>query len=106
MQSSDGAVADLDAIAAAAAQHGALTVVDATQACGWLPLDASRFDVLVCSAYKWLLSPRGSAFMTLRPELAERLTPHGAGWYAGDDPHSSYYGAASAAGRATRAAST
>ena len=47
--------------------HGALTVVDATQACGWLPLDAARFDVVVCAAYKWLLSPRGSAFMTVRP---------------------------------------
>ena len=92
VQSSDGRLADLDAITAAAARHGALTVVDATQACGWLPLDAARFDVVVCSAYKWLLSPRGSAFMTVRPELAERLTPHGAGWYAGDDPHSSYYG--------------
>jgi selenocysteine lyase/cysteine desulfurase len=93
VQSADGELADLDAIAAAAAQHDALTVVDATQACGWLPLHASRFDVLVCSAYKWLLSPRGSAFMTMRPEFAARLTPHGAGWYAGDDPHSSYYGA-------------
>ena len=92
VQSSDGRLADLDAITAAAEEHGALTVVDATQACGWLPLDASRFDVVVCSAYKWLLSPRGSAFMTVRPEVAERITPHGAGWYAGDDPHRSYYG--------------
>jgi selenocysteine lyase/cysteine desulfurase len=92
VQSSDGQLADIDAIAAAAADHGALTVVDATQACGWLPVDASSVDVLVCSAYKWLLSPRGSAFMTLRPEVAERLTPHGAGWYAGDDPFTSFYG--------------
>jgi selenocysteine lyase/cysteine desulfurase len=92
VQSADGRLADVDAITAAAAHHDARTVVDATQACGWLPLDASRVDVLVCSAYKWLLSPRGSAFMTLRPELAERLTPHGAGWYAGDDPYTSFYG--------------
>ena len=92
VQSSDGRLADLDAIAAAARHHGALTLVDATQACGWLPLDATRFDALVCSAYKWLLSPRGSAFMTVRPEVGERLTAHGAGWYAGDDPYSSFYG--------------
>ena len=63
------------------------SMVDATQACGWLPLDAARFDVVVCAAYKWLLSPRGSSFMTIRPEHAERLKPHGAGWYAGDDPY-------------------
>ena len=92
VQSADGELADLAGISAAAAHHGALTVVDATQACGWLPLDAARFDVVVCAAYKWLLSPRGSSFMTVRPEHAERLTPHGAGWYAGDDPYSSYYG--------------
>ena len=92
VQSSDGEVADLDAVAASAAHHGAVTVVDATHACGWLPFEASRFDAFVCAAYKWLLSPRGTVFMGVRPELLERLTPHAAGWYAGEDPHTSYYG--------------
>jgi selenocysteine lyase/cysteine desulfurase len=91
-QSSTGELADLDAVAAAAQAHGALTVVDATQSCGWLPLDARRFDVVAVAAYKWLLSPRGTAFMTVRPGLLERLTPHAAGWYAADDPHANYYG--------------
>jgi selenocysteine lyase/cysteine desulfurase len=92
VQSSTGEVADLDAVVDAAAAHGARVVVDATQACGWLPVDARRIDLLACSAYKWLCSPRGTAFMSVRPELRDRLTPHGAGWYAGEDPHSSYYG--------------
>jgi selenocysteine lyase/cysteine desulfurase len=92
VQSSNGELADLDGVADAARHHGALTLVDATQACGWLPLDGRRFDALVCAAYKWLMSPRGTAFMSVRPELMERLTPHSAGWYAGDDPYSSYYG--------------
>jgi selenocysteine lyase/cysteine desulfurase len=92
VQSSTGEPADLEAVAAAAEHHGALTLVDATQACGWMPVDGSRFHALVCSAYKWLVSPRGTAFMTVRPELLERLTPHAAGWYAGEDPHDSYYG--------------
>jgi selenocysteine lyase/cysteine desulfurase len=91
-QSSTGELADLDAVAAAADAHGAFTVVDATQSCGWLPLDAGRFDVVAVAAYKWLLSPRGTAFMTVRPGLLERLTPHAAGWYAADDPHANYYG--------------
>ena len=91
-QSSTGELADLDAVVAAARSHGALTVVDATQSCGWLPLDARRFDVVAVAAYKWLLSPRGTAFMTVRPGLLERLTPHAAGWYAADDPHANYYG--------------
>ena len=92
VQSSTGEVADLDTVIDAAAAHDARVVVDATQACGWLPVGASRVDLLACSAYKWLCSPRGTAFMSVRPELHDRLTPHGAGWYAGDDPHASYYG--------------
>jgi selenocysteine lyase/cysteine desulfurase len=93
VQSSTGELARLDAIIEAAAAHDARVVVDATQACGWLPVDATRIDVLACSAYKWLCSPRGTAFMSVRPELWDRLTPLAAGWYAGEDPHSSYYGA-------------
>ena len=92
VQSSNGAVADIDAVLHAAAANEALTVVDATQACGWLPLDASRFDALVCGTYKWLMSPRGTAFMTVSERLRERTEPLLAGWYAGDDVHSSYYG--------------
>ena len=92
VQSATGAVADLDAIAAAAHHHGVHTLIDATQAYGWLPLEASRFDVTISSAYKWLLSPRGTAFMTVRPAMLDRITPHAAGWYAGDDIWSSIYG--------------
>jgi selenocysteine lyase/cysteine desulfurase len=92
VQSATGEVADLDSVVEAAAAHDAIVAVDATQACGWLPVDAGRIDLLACSAYKWLCSPRGTAFASIRPQLAERLTPHAAGWYAGDDPHASYYG--------------
>jgi selenocysteine lyase/cysteine desulfurase len=91
VQSLDGRVADLDPIVAAAEHHGALTCVDATQASGWLPLDAGRFDFFMASAYKWLLSPRGTSFMAVRPAAAERLQPHMAGWYAGDDPFETNY---------------
>jgi selenocysteine lyase/cysteine desulfurase len=93
VQSIDGRVAELDAIAAAASHHGALTCVDATQASGWLPLEADRFDFFMASAYKWLLSPRGTSFMAVRPPAAERLKPHMAGWYAGDDPFDTNYDA-------------
>jgi selenocysteine lyase/cysteine desulfurase len=92
VQMATGAVADLDAIAARAAAHGAMTVIDATQAIGWLPFDASRFDVVACHAYKWLMSPRGTAFMTVRPERLDAIVPAAAGWWAGDDVHASYFG--------------
>jgi len=92
VQSATGEVADAAAIVAAAARADALTMCDATQAIGWLPVAASDFDALVCHAYKWLCAPRGVAFLALSERLASRMTPIHAGWYAGDDPWSSCYG--------------
>ena len=92
VQSADGTLADYTGIVAAARAHGALVIVDATQGCGWLPFDGALADVVVVSAYKWLMAPRGSAFAYLAPALREELTPYAAGWYAGEDVHGSYYG--------------
>jgi len=92
VQMSSGEVADVDAVVAAAAHHGARTLLDATQACGWLPVDATRFDAVVCAAYKWLMSPRGTAFMAVGDAWLEQIVPHSAGWYAGADVHASYFG--------------
>src|SRR6266568_781149 len=57
-----------------------------------MPVEASRFDITACSAYKWLCAPRGSAFMTVSPEAAGRMRPTSAGWYAGHDIWASVYG--------------
>ena len=89
---STGELADLDAILAAAEAHDVLTIVDATQAAGWLPLDAGRFDFLVAAGYKWLISPRGTAWMTVAPERLDDVLPAHAGWFAGDDAYKSYIG--------------
>ena len=92
VQSATGEVADLDALVLRAAEVGARTFIDATQACGWLPFDASRFDYVACTAYKWLMSPRGTAFMSVRPEHLGAIRPLAANWYAADEVHESYYG--------------
>ena len=92
VQSADGRVADLDALHAASRATGARVLLDTTQAVGWLPVDASRFAYTACGGYKWLLSPRGTAYFTVNPTLIDDLTPHYAGWYAGEDPWSSVYG--------------
>lgn len=92
VQSASGEVARYGEIMAAARTVDALVIVDATQACGWLPFDGAGADVVAVAAYKWLMSPRGSAFAYLSPRLRDRMTPHAAGWYAGADVHSSYYG--------------
>ncbi|HVL95556.1 MAG TPA: aminotransferase class V-fold PLP-dependent enzyme [Solirubrobacteraceae bacterium] len=92
VQSADGAVADSEAIIAAARDHGALVLLDVTQACGWLPIDHLGADFVTAAAYKWLMSPRGSAFLAVAPECLDRLPPLGANWYAGEDFRTSYYG--------------
>jgi selenocysteine lyase/cysteine desulfurase len=85
VQSADGAVLDLGALTAAARAHGALTMVDGTQACGWLPVDAADVDYFVAATYKWLLAPRGAAMLAVHSGRLDALVPHAAGWYAGAD---------------------
>lgn len=91
VQSATGEVADADAIRAAAAAVGARTCVDLTQSLGWLPIGAADFDFTVCHAYKWLCAPRGTAFLTVRAELDDALTPIAAGWCSADDVWGSCY---------------
>lgn len=92
-QSADGRLADVAALQEACRRTDTRLLLDLTQSAGWLPLDVSGVDYTVCSAYKWLLSPRGTAFMTVHPDRWDDLIPHAAGWYAGDDPWDSIYGA-------------
>jgi selenocysteine lyase/cysteine desulfurase len=92
VQSSDGRVADVAAIRAAATGAGAVTVCDVTQAAGWLPFSAAEHDITVGAAYKWLCAPRGVAFLTVSPDLTDRLRPIHAGWYAGEAVWDSIYG--------------
>lgn len=92
VQSATGRVIDLDALHAACQATGTRVLLDTTQAIGWLPVAAGRFAYTACGGYKWLLSPRGTAYFTVRPELMDELIPHSAGWYAGADRWSSIYG--------------
>ncbi|SDO40496.1 Selenocysteine lyase/Cysteine desulfurase [Nakamurella panacisegetis] len=92
VQSSDGRLADLAAIRNATTASGARLLVDTTQSAGWLPLDCSAFDFVVCGGYKWLLSPRGTAYLAVHPGAMDTLRPLAGGWYAGEDPWDSIYG--------------
>jgi selenocysteine lyase/cysteine desulfurase len=91
-QSADGRVADLPAIRAAAEAHGARVLLDATQSVGWLPIDAMAYDYVVCHGYKWLVSPHGACFLTVRPGAEPTLSPAFTGWYGADDPWDACYG--------------
>ena len=92
VQSSDGRTADLPAIRAAAAAHGARTLLDATQSAGWLPLYAGEWDVTVSGGYKYLLCPRGASFLTVTEEAQDALLPIHAGWVTGEELWANSYG--------------
>jgi len=92
VQSASGRVLDLDAVEEACRRTDTRVLLDVTQAAGWLPVDAGRFAYTVCGGYKWLLAPRGTAYLTVQPHLLDSLVPHSAGWFAGDDPWTSIYG--------------
>lgn len=94
-QSSNGATVDLTALRRATAGTDTLVILDATQALGWIDtgqVELSWADAVLAPSYKWLLAPRGVAWMYLSGRLAEQLTPHGANWYAGQEPWQTVYG--------------
>lgn len=87
VQSADGRIADLDGLRAS----GTRVLLDVSQALGWLPLSLAWADWVVGVGYKWLLSPRGTAWLACGPEALERTLPVGANWYAGEDPWTTVY---------------
>lgn len=102
VQSADGRTADLAAVRAATAAHGARMLVDASQAAGWLPFDARPYDYTVTAGYKWLLASRGVSYLTVSEEAQHTLTPLHAGWVALDSMWDAIYGPLRALARGAR----
>lgn len=75
---------DLAALGAACRARGIWLFVDAIQGIGAVELDVVRanVDVLSCGAQKWLLSPWGTGFAYVRPDLIKTLEPAEVGWMA------------------------
>ncbi|MGW5877465.1 aminotransferase class V-fold PLP-dependent enzyme [Nocardiopsis terrae] len=90
-QSATGALAPVEDLVTACADHGARLMLDTSQSAGWLPVPAG-VDFLVCSTYKWLLGTRGAAFLTGTAEALDTLEPLAPGWYAGAEPWNALYG--------------
>ncbi len=92
VQSANGDVLDVEALRAAVVGTDTLTMLDVTQAVGWKRLDLGWADVTVAAVYKWMLAPRGTAWMSLSDRMSRLVTPHAANWYAGSEPWSTIYG--------------
>ena len=88
----NGRVAPAAGIIAAAHAHGARVLIDATHGLPFVHAHAADADFVVCAAYKHLLCPRGTAFLTVRADRIDELVPWNANWRAADDPYGRYVG--------------
>lgn len=80
----NGFRSDVAAITRLAHDRGALVFLDGYQDCGTRPLDVKALDVdfFVTGTLKYLLGPPGLAFLYVRRELIETLTPTITSWMA------------------------
>lgn len=92
VQSADGAFVDLEALRKASEAADVPVLLDATQAAGWTPLALDWADWVVCASYKWIMAPRGAAWLAVHPRALDRGRPVAAGWYAGESVWGSLYG--------------
>jgi kynureninase len=81
-------VLDLGPIVQRAKQVGALTLIDAYQSVGTVPVDVQSLglDLLTGGSVKWLCGGPGAAYLYCGPRLAGRLRPALTGWMAHERP--------------------
>ena len=65
-----------------AKQAGILTVIDAAHSPGQIPLDLQTLDAdfVFGNCHKWMLAPKGVAFLYARPALQDRIEPFVVSW--------------------------
>jgi selenocysteine lyase/cysteine desulfurase len=96
VQSSNGFRVRLPELAERCREHGARLFVNATQSLGALRLNVEELgiDFLACHGYKWLLAPRGAAWLYVRPDRLDEVLPLAPNWHSVPDPYEDYYGEA------------
>jgi selenocysteine lyase/cysteine desulfurase len=83
VHSFSGVACDLAALGALCQSNGTRFVVNASQALGARPFDASLpVDAVLGVGFKWLCGPYGTGFVWMRPEMLRSLTVHQAYWLA------------------------
>ncbi len=86
----DGRRQPIPEIAAFCRNHQILSIVDAIQAVGAIPVNVKEWgcDLMASGGQKWLFGPVGSGFIYVHSHLINSLHPAVAGWassaYAGD----------------------
>ena len=72
----------LEAICARARERGILTIVDAAHSPGQIPVDLQALgaDIVFGNCHKWMLAPKGSAFLYARREVQDLIQPFVVSW--------------------------
>ncbi|MGH7540940.1 MAG: aminotransferase class V-fold PLP-dependent enzyme, partial [Gemmatimonadota bacterium] len=80
----NGEIQAVEPIVRRAQEVGAHVILDCYQSAGIVPLDVAALGVsfAVGGSVKWLCGGPGSAWLYVRPDLAERLEPTFTGWQA------------------------
>lgn len=90
----DGHRRDCRAITEAAHAAGARVFANLTQSEGVLRSDFGDTppEYVAGHAYKWLLSPRGTGYLSVRADSLEHLAPLIPSWRTPSDPYAEYFG--------------
>jgi cysteine desulfurase / selenocysteine lyase len=88
----NGVLLDGARLAAACHAQGTLLALDASQACGAVPIDVQTMgvDFLVSAGYKFLLGPFGTGFFWAKPELMANMRPGPFYWMAAKGMESNF----------------
>lgn len=72
----------VDEISRRARQQGILTVIDAAHAPGQIPVDLQVLgaDVVFGNCHKWMLAPKGAAFLYVRRDVQDLIDPLVVSW--------------------------
>ncbi len=92
VQSASGYRIALGRLAQATRERRIRLFVDATQSLGALRVPLEGIDFVAAAAYKWLLCPRGTAFLYVAAERLEETFPLQPSWKTPEEVYARYYG--------------
>jgi selenocysteine lyase/cysteine desulfurase len=104
VQSATGLRIHGQAVLAQCRKIGAELFLNMTQSLGvlegreWL----GEVDYVAAHGYKWLLAPRGAAWLYVRPDRLRSLRPRAPNWKSVERPYSELYGSAAYSSHASR----
>ncbi|GAB4494874.1 MAG: aminotransferase class V-fold PLP-dependent enzyme [Anaerolineales bacterium] len=77
----------VEQICALAREAGILTVIDAAHSPGQIPVDLQALgaDIVFGNLHKWMMSPKGAAFLYARREIQPQLEPLVVSWGFGEN---------------------